>query len=217
MKLSFLALCTLSAALLTGCSDLDKKPLYPEGPGFKPTNVYQPYPALGIRRVALLPAYDGRADDNRQRDLDSNFSTALSATGRFEVTAVSRNELISICGRNQVNSTEGLPPRLLPVLRAEYGAEAVMFVDITRDEPFKPLALGVRAKLVDTRGGQPILWSCDTVFNSGDPAVANSAKRFQLNEGRQEFPVDQDGSSVLLSPSRFSRYAAGAVFATLPK
>lgn len=210
----------LAAALvLTGCTPgLDKRPQYPVGAGYIPRNVYKSADALGVRRVVLLPPYAALADANRRQDLDRNFSTELGATGRFEVVPISRNELVALCGRDQINSTEPLPPRLLAAIHGEYGAEAVMFVDITQDDPYRPLTLGVRAKLVDARGpGLTPLWSCDSVFNAGNPAVANSARRFQLEEGRQEFPADQDGSSVLLSPARFARYAANATFATLPR
>ena len=209
----------IAALALSGCAPgLDKRPQYPVGAGFIPRNVYKSADALGLRRVALLPPYAGLADTNRRQDLDRNFSTELGATGRFEVVPISRNELVALSGRDQINSSEPLPPRLLAAIRGEYGADAVMFVDITQDDPYRPITLGVRAKLIDTRSGAlATLWSCDSVFNAGNPAVANSARRFQIEEGRQEFPADQDGSSVLLSPARFARYAANATFATLPR
>ncbi len=209
----------LSATLtLAGCIDgVDKSPKYPQGAGFVPHNVYRPNEVLRLRRVALLPPYDTFAGTDRRQDLDRDFATELSALNHFEVVPISRNELVALCGRDQINSTEPLPPRLAAALRGEYAADAVMFVDITQDDPYRPITLGVRAKLVDARGSLAILWSCDAVFNAGNPAVAASARRFQLDAGRQEFPADQDGGSVLLSPARFARYAANATFATVPR
>ena len=206
------------ALALAGCqNDFHKGPVYPLRAGFLPQNVYRANNVLALRRVVLLPPYDARAESPRRQDLDFVFSAELGAAGRFEVVPVSRNELISLCGRDQINSTEGLPPRLVAALRGEYAADAVMFVDITQDDPYSPITLGVRAKLVDARGGLPILWSCDTVFNGGNPAVAASAQRYQLDTGRQAFPAEEDGASVLLNPVRFARYAANAVFRTLPR
>lgn len=203
---------------LAGCGDgVNGHVQYPRGAAFVPHNVYQSAGVLALRRVAVLPPYDVLADADRQHDLDRNFSADLAATSHFEVVTISRNELVALCGREQVNSTEALPPSLLAALRGQYAADAVMFVDITHDDPYRPITLGVRAKLVDARGGMDILWSCDTLFNAGDPAVATAARRFQLNAGRQEFPADTDGASVLLSPARFARYAANAVFSTLPR
>ncbi len=205
---------------LTGCTfgGVDKRPDYPVGAGFVPRNVYKPYAALGLRRAVLLPPYDGLANTDRRQDLDRNFSTELNAAGRFEVVTISRNELVSLCGRDQINSSEPLPPRLLAAIRGEYAAEAVMFVDITQDDPYRPITLGVRAKLIDARSGSlATLWSSDAVFNAGNPAVANSARRYGIEEGRGEFPANQDGSDVLLSPAKFARYAANATFATLPR
>ena len=209
----------LSASLtIAACSnDVSKGPQYPRGAGFIPRNVYRARDVLGLRRVVLLPPYDSYADADRRQDLDRTFDEELNTANHFEVIQISRNELVALCGRDQINSSEPLPPRLSAALRGEYAADAVMFVDITQDDPYRPITLGVRAKLVDLRGGLSILWSCDTVFNAGDPAIAASARRFQLDAGRQEFPADQDGSSVLLSPAHFARYAAYATFATLPR
>ena len=220
MKLFFPLGLAAAVCTLAGCAagGLEKGPKYPVGAGFVPRNVYKPYAALGLRRVVILPPYDGQATPDRRQDLDRNFSTELSATRRFEVVPISRNELVSLSGRDQINSSEPLPPRLLAAIRGEYAAEAVMFVDITQDDPYKPITLGVRAKLIDARSGSlATLWSCDTVFNSGNPAVANSARRYGIEEGRESFPANQDGSDVLLSPAKFARYAANATFATLPR
>ena len=218
MNRSFLFAGVFAGLSLAACSnDVDKRPQYPHGPGFVPRNVYRPRESLGLRRVVLLPPYDSYANADRRQDLDRAFDEELNAANHFEVVQISRNELVALCGRDQINSTEPLPPRLAAALRGEYAADAVMFVDITQDDPYRPITLGVRAKLVDLRSGLSILWGCDSVFNSGDPAVAASARRFQLDAGRQQFPADQDGSSVLLSPARFARYTANAVFATLPR
>jgi len=53
------------------------------------------------------------------------------------------------------------------MLSREYGADAIMFVDITSLSTYQPLVLGLRAKLASADG--TILWSFDTLFSASDP------------------------------------------------
>lgn len=205
---------------LGGCATVDKSAQRPRGPGFVPTNVYRPSPAEiaagpTVRRVALLPVHLVKADPSRLEDLDNNFRAELTRTGHYEIVRVSRPELAALCGRTQVDSTEALSAGLLDVLRVQYGVDAILFTDITNDNPYRPVSLGVRARLVHATSGA-VLWAADNLFDSGNPTVANSARRYELDQQRQSFPLDRDGGAALLSPDRFSRYAANATFATLP-
>jgi hypothetical protein len=107
-----------------------------------------------------------------------------------------------------------LPRDFMTVLRREYAVDAVLFVDLTALSPYRPIIIGVRAKLATVEGVH-LLWNFDTVFSSADPAVANSARRHFLRADTTGVPADLS-SSALQSPSRFGSYVAAATFATLP-
>ena len=78
-----------------------------------------------------------------------------------------------------LSAASTLPPELLPMLQREFAADAVLFVDLTAYSAYRPLLLGLRAKLA-TIDGTRLLWSFDDSFAASNPAVANSARHYFL-------------------------------------
>ena len=74
--------------------------------------------------------------------------------------------------------------------------------------------MAVRAKLVDVSSGE-VRWAFDYVYDTGNAAVAESAKQFQLRYTNEQQPLRSDGGTILLSPSRFAKYVASQTYATL--
>jgi hypothetical protein len=185
------------------------------GPFFTPTN-HVGMPSLGgIRRVLLLPAWTGRSiPEESAADLDPVFVRALQLQNRFEVVTLSRVECHRRFGAPALSSAAALPHDLLAAVRKDYAVDAVMFVDITTYHGYRPLALGLRAKLalVD---GVTLMWSFDNVFSADDPTVANAARHYFIGSDGQGVPADLT-PAVLQSPSRFAAYVADAAFRTLP-
>ncbi len=168
-----------------------------------------------IRRVVLLPMHGrGVAPSDTVRELDAVFATALQREQRFEVVVLSREQCLRRFRAESFASTEYLPRNLMDVLRDEWGADAVMFVDLTAFEPNRPLVLGVRAKLAKV-DDMRMVWAFDTIYSAADPAIAAGARRHAADTRRGGGPVNLD-AGVLLSPSRFGGYVAETTFATLP-
>jgi hypothetical protein len=204
---------------LGGCSSLSAPPRQawdiPQGEPFKPGNFTDagPLPA-SIRRVAVLPLH---TDEWRPADIaaiEASFLAELGKTARFESTAVTRREVRVRFGHESFLSSAALPPELPGRLRADFAADAVLFVDLTHFAPYQPLALGVRAKLVAADDSR-VLWSFDAVFDAAQPAVAVAARKYQMENDRAAPPLD-GSAGILQSPARFARYVAHDVFATLP-
>ncbi len=187
------------------------------GPFFTPTNVVgEAQLPAGLRRVVLLPVAGGAiAGAESAAALDPVFVAELQKQNRFEVVPLTREELLQRYRAEELLSTASLPHDFAGRLRRDFAADGVMFVDVTAYKPFRPLLLGVRAKLATTGEPVRILWSFDNVFSADNPAVANSARRRFLDAERGGVPADLT-RSVLQSPSQFASYVAGATFATLP-
>jgi hypothetical protein len=90
-----------------------------------------------------------------------------------------------------------------------------MFVDLTAYDAYRPLALGIRAKLA-TVADRRLIWSFDEVFTCLNPAVTNGLKRFYLQSGEKGSPFDLS-SDALDSPNQFAAYAADCACATRPR
>ena len=170
---------------------------------------------VGLQRVVLLPLCGGTVAPDESADaLEEVFVTELQKTMRFEVVRLSREECLRRFGKPEISSVEALPHDFLATLGRVFGAEGVMFVDLTVFRGYEPLKLGVRAKLA-TVAGPRLLWSFDEIFSADDPAVANSVRHYYQGVTLPGVPVSP-AKYALQSPNRFGAYVAAATFETLP-
>lgn len=186
------------------------------GPFFKPVNyVGDPRLPLDMRRVVLLPIHGAPYADNETCELlDPIVAEALERQMRFEVVPFTRDECSDSYGVPDLDSTAALPPDFLATIGRKYGAQGVLFVDLTAYAAYRPLAIGFRAKLADVRSGR-LVWSFDQLFSTSNSAVANSVRRYYLGGDRQDLPFDPTLDS-LTSPAQFAAYVADAAFRTIP-
>lgn len=198
--------------LLTGCL-AGRHALAPPPP--PPQNYLAPETGrTPLRRVALLPLWSEKLPGDYLRELDAAFNGELTKMALFEVVPVSRTQMEATFGERQWSSIDALPADMLAILRARFGVDGVVFTDLTHFSPYRPLAMAVRAKLVDVSTGE-LRWAFDYVYDSGNAAVASAAKKFQLRYTDEHQALRSDGGSILLSPSRFAKYVASQTYASL--
>lgn len=201
-------------------------------PDYKPANIYRQSEALParVRRVAVLPLTTTTSAALLQagaEGLETTLYAELEKSGRFEVIPVSAGQLREWIGQSGWRSDELLPLNFFDKLREGTGADAVLFCQLIRYQPYEPLAVGWKFSLVEKGetakdpaaaskdAGLRILWSADEVFDAGDIAVANAARTYYSQHLRNEAPAP-DSSTILGSPSRFGQYTLNALFGTLP-
>lgn len=209
-----------AALLALGLAGCETPPFYDSahrGPFYTPVNHKgdAQMPA-SLRRVVLLPVAGGSvASAESAEALNPVFLAELQKQNRFEIVTLTREECLHRFRVEEFLSTAALPTDFLARLRRDHGADAVMFVDVTVYKPYRPLALGVRAKLATLDADVRLVWTFDNVFSAADPAVANSARHHFLDSDRGRIPADLT-PAVLQSPTRFATYVAAEMFATLP-
>lgn len=205
-----LAFCAL---LVGGCVTTPKVKPPPPPPAaqnyFSPVQDGRP-----MRRVAVLPLSAPQIAPESLRDVTAAFQSELTKKALFEVTPISGAQLEDLCGQRQLSSIEPLPGDLLSKLQQRFGAEGVLLTDITHFNSYRPVSIGVRIKLVDAVTGQ-IRWAFDYVYDAGHPAVADAAKKFQIQYADQRRAIPDDGGTILLSPARFAKYVAAQSFSSL--
>lgn len=211
-----LVLAVGAAGLFAGCQTVPVYDAAYQGPFFQPHNFAgEKRLAPEIRRVILLPiSTQSLAQTETAASLDEVLSASLQSQQRFEVIALSREECRSWFGSEAFASTAALPHGMFDKLVQRYAADAVLFVDLTVYQPYRPQSIGLRAKLATLKEVR-LLWTFDEVMSATDPAVANSARRHALTQDRGLVPVDLS-PTALQSPGRFAAFAADAMFATLP-
>jgi hypothetical protein len=202
---------------LTGCVTPPLNDSVRVGPFYTPTNhTGDPQLPATVRRVVVLPIAAGSvAPAESVAALDAVFATELQRQNRFEVVTLTRADCVQRFQAEEFSSVGVLPSELMNRLRREFAADAVLFIDLTVFKPYRPIALGVRAKLATLGEGVRLLWTFDNVYSASDAAVANSARAHFLESDRGGVPADLT-PSVLQSPGRFASYVAANMFATLP-
>ena len=117
-------------------------------------------------------------------------------------------------GRESWTADDELPRDFFEKLHAATGCDAVLFVELTRFQPYPPLQIGWKARLVDCYEGQT-WWAFDGVFDAGSTRVLAGAKAYARSH--LNLPnVLLDGASVISSPGRFGQYTAHITARTLP-
>jgi hypothetical protein len=183
---------------------------------FRPTNFKgEAQLPADVRRVILLPVCGGTiVPPETAETLEEVFATELQKQKRFEVVRFSRTECQQRFGFPEFSSTAALPHDFLSTLGREFAADAVLFVDLTSYQAYRPLALGVRAKLATIEQTR-LLWTFDEIFSADDPAVSNSVRHYYGAADPSGMPLDT-AKGALQSPSKFAAYVAAATFNTLP-
>jgi hypothetical protein len=203
-------------ALLSGCMTPSFDDPARLGPFFTPQNHVGDASLGGLRRVVVLPVCGGAlAPVETVAALDPVIVAALQQQHRFEVVPLTREQSRREFHFEEIPSVAALPHDFLATLQREFAADAVLFIDITVFRPYRPIGLGLRAKLATLSTAPRLVWTFDNVFSADDPAVANSARQHFLGADRGGVPADLS-PGVLQSPARFAEYAADAMFATLP-
>lgn len=168
-----------------------------------------------VRRVLVLPVALGTlAPEETARRLDDVVVRAVQEPQRFEVVPLPREESLRLFGAREFSSTSALPHGMLEQLATRYAIDAVLFTDVTVYRPYRPQAIGFRAKLATVRDVR-LVWTFDEVISASDPSVANSARRRPVEAAQGRGPVDLS-PGTLLSPSRYAAFAADEMFRTLP-
>ena len=223
LTFTFKALATclgLSAILgLAGCSTVATPKDVVRGKGYQPQNVFVDGTVLpkNIRRVVVLPLV---CDENNAQLTEGTTTlqpvvvSELMKTKKFEVVSADAAFLKNRTSRAQWSGEEVLPPDLFAILRENSACDAVLFSRLTVFRAYPPLAVGWRLRLVDAVTGKT-LWAADEVFNGGEVAVSDGARRHQLTEERNPYGAP-DEWFIQNSPSKFGEYTAARLFATLP-
>ena len=170
-----------------------------------------------LRRVAVLPvAWEGSRADLSQgaETLQPELLAELIKTKKFEVVAISPQNLRNETGRPSWTGAEILPADFFDNLQRVYGCDAVLFCELSTFRAYAPLAIGWRMKLVDARTGQ-ILWAVDKAFDAEQPAVLKQARHYHF--GGQWFRPDSSIDwKVENSPRQFGQYTINQALSTLP-
>jgi hypothetical protein len=221
----------LMAVLCAGCHIFPPLPTKVQdmGPRYRPTNIYRRANALPpqIRRVAVLPIVTFGSTSFLQAGIETLsplLYSELEKCKRFEVIPVSPDQLRQWTGKPGWRTDEPLPPDFFGRVSDATGCDAIMFCQLTRFQPYQPLAVGWKFSLVANlpmgsltvkEMRDKVLWVADEVLDGGEPGVSNAARDYYGQHLHNEAPAADD-TTILSSPARFGQYTLAALLETLP-
>lgn len=199
----------------SSCRKFEQEKIVSEAIPYTPRNIY-PVERLPkyLNRVAVMPTFDYDSSSNALTYSDDIFFKEIAKSGLFEVIPVTSLFCKTNFGKERLSASESLPENFFKLIDDEYGANGVLFIDLHSSKPYRPLSIGVRAKLVDLKSGE-FLWAVDETVDGGDASVISAANLYQRSQHVQAIS-HKTSNSVLHSPRLFSKFVAKTLFQTLP-
>jgi hypothetical protein len=216
MKFNYLFIVfVLILSFTYGCRRFEEEKIVAQAKPFIPKNLYpvERLPAY-FNRVVVLPCFYSDQDAPVLDYVDEVFHQELSQERIFETLRLSPEQMKEHFGIERVASNLPLPENFLMRLEELTAANGVLFVDIDSYRAYRPLALGVRSKLVDLKTGE-FMWAIDETFDSGHADVIAGTKIFQNQDQVRALSAKTSGS-VMHSPRTFAKYVASSCFSTMP-
>jgi hypothetical protein len=189
------------------------------GPDFVPKNVFKEADKLPptFRRVVVFPLSYNESEPDAlagKQVLEPILQAELTKQSKMELVFLKPQQLQLWTGRDRWDFQEPLPHDLLKIMREKANAEGILFAHLTHYTAYPPIKIGWRFKLTTATDGD-VLWSADEIFDGGEEAVSNSARRYAKSH-LNKAPVLGDSRSILLSPSSFGQYTLAALLDTIP-
>jgi len=201
--------------LVVGCRKSAQEKAVADAVPFAVTNLY-PIERLPVyfNRVVVMPcSYQGNTG-NLLGFADNIIQQELAQARIFETVPLSTRDCRRLFGKERISSSESLPDNFLTLLKSETQANGVLFVDIQSYQPYRPLSLGIRSKLVDLNSGD-FMWAVDETMDAAHASVIASAQLYQ-NSLHVRALSSKTSGSVLQSPRNFTKFVAHSLFSTLP-
>jgi hypothetical protein len=169
--------------------------------------------ALDPMRVGVLPPWLGPRAGPSAGVLADELSASLRQRGLHEVRTVSAAERDRALAADVIASGRFALDDLLR-LRDQLAIDAVLVSRVEQFTSYDPIAIGLGAYLVSCRDGT-VLWSASAQLDGARADVQRDIERW-WDVGRGSAAEPPGGwSTVLRSPSRFCRYVADTLVATM--
>ena len=213
---NYIAFLSTVLILLSGCRRFEQEKIVAKADPFVPQNLY-PVEKLPphFNKVVILPSYYNDFDSPVLEYIDEIISQELAQERIFETVTFSVEDMLRDFKKERFASTERLPENFLRQIEYTTNANGVLFVDIHSQRSYRPMSLGIRAKLVDIKTGD-FMWAIDETFDAGHGSVIVGANEFQ-NTNHIRAISSKTSGSVLHSPRVFAKYVFSTCFSTLPQ
>ena len=173
--------------------------------------VAQNFDWTSVQRVVLMPLSNQTAYSRVGDELFSNLAAELQKAGRFDVVTAT-NEDPAARARDIFRSGEFNEIELLRIAR-EYGAQAVVFANVTQYQPYSPPRVGLSLLVVSPAEGIAIA-SIDGLWDAREKETARLAHA-QFNRTKMWPKSLIDTDRAIESPEVFQRFVCEQIASSL--
>ena len=205
--LTFLMLTTLS-----GCALLDMLP--ERTPAAVPiAKVYRSKSVDGheIRRVAVIPFTDRAGHPSWTQAIEQALVAAMRKNHPLDIVRLPASALTD---REEKNFHEDatVHQETLVRLRKAYNIDAVIFATVTHFRAYTPMLVGLKLDMFSAGAGD-VVWEVNAVYDAGAADVAQDVHNYHDTVLASDDSLEGH-KLILLSPSRFTRYACARIVET---
>ncbi len=166
------------------------------------------FASYAVHRVGLVPFGGVELNAQQAGVLQSAFATELGSAASFEIVALDSRDLDGVVS-SQPFRRGYYEPRTIIELAKRFRLDALLVGTVTQLRTYSPQVLGLEIELVSAETGQAI-WTSSVSLDSGDERVKHAISVW-CNNQRESTVTPENLELVLLSPSRFARFAAHEV------
>jgi hypothetical protein len=157
-----------------------------------------------IRRVGLVPFAGGGLDNLESTVLSSAFFSEVSAVTAYEVVSLDARDLAEVPPSEPYRRGWYRPETVLGIAR-RFQLDALLIGTVTDRASFPHQRLGVQLELVAAETGM-VIWSAAVQLDTSQRRVRDSVESWAREHlGAVE---ESEWQLVMMSPSRFARFAA---------
>jgi len=182
---------------LGGCVSPRSRPV----PRLATAEVTNDFATYDLHRVGLLPFQGRSIEPSEAADLQMSFLSEMERATPYEIVLLNDTDMEMIDSVSP-HRRGWYDSKTIIELSKRYNLDGILFGNVTESRFFSPQLLSLSVELVASETGL-VIWSSSVHLDAGDPRVRDGIQAFY---GTEEQP---DAWRVaLLSPERFSRFAA---------
>ena len=198
----------LGAILFGACSSGSSRSLWSEGAPLAVAERARDFESYSLRRVGLLPFSGQAMSIPRAAELQAAFATELARVAPYEIVMLDASDVLEVI-RSDPHRRGAYQPGTIIELARRFRLDGLLVGTVTQLRTYTPQILGLELDLVASDTGRSI-WYSSLNLDAGDERVKRSIDVWCNNE-REGSLAPESSELVLLSPSRFARFAAHEV------
>ena len=174
-------------------------------PTLATARVTSDFDSYRLNRIGLMPFFGDLTPEQRAA-LASAFFTEISHSTPFELVELEEAHLAEV--RTSEPVLRGwYSPETIVELSRRYHLDAVLFGTVTQSQFFPPQRLSLSVDMVAAETGI-VIWSSSVHLDATEKRVRDGLEAYFTNPSGHGDEDGQDWRLALLSPSRFSQFAA---------